>query len=148
MNHPPYSYRTDPDVPDFDDSRPLFVFDNVCVLCSSGVRFLMKHDSEGRINYTSAQDALGQALYRHYRIDMDATYLLIADGEAWSESAGYFKLAEKLGGWWRLALIGRIVPRGLADAAYRLVAHNRYRWFGKTKTACELLTEEQQSRLV
>ena len=33
---PAYAYRDDPDVPKFDDSKALFVFDGVCVLCSGG----------------------------------------------------------------------------------------------------------------
>jgi predicted DCC family thiol-disulfide oxidoreductase YuxK len=41
----------------------------------------------------------------------------------------------------------RIVPRPLRDAFYRLVARNRYRWFG-TAGHCALLTAEQRSRLL
>lgn len=29
-----YSYRQDPDVPDFDDAGPVAVMDGDCVLCS------------------------------------------------------------------------------------------------------------------
>lgn len=147
MNRAPYSYRDDPAVPPFDHSRPLFVFDNVCVLCSGGVRFLMRHDRSGRIAFTSAQGAIGQALYRHYGLEMDETYLFLANGRAHTMSAGYFALAKELGRWWRLARVGRIVPRALLDAVYRLVARNRYRWFGKTE-ACALLSEEQRARLL
>ena len=41
----PYSYRADPAVPAFDDSRPLFVFDNVCVLLrrDGQVQLVYKH---------------------------------------------------------------------------------------------------------
>lgn len=147
MTRPPYSYRDDPAVSAFDDSRPLFVFDNVCVLCSRGARFLMRHDPAGKIAFTSAQGAIGQALYRHYGLEMDETYLFLAHGRAHTMSAGYFALAAELGGWWRLARIGRIVPRAVLDAVYRLVAWNRYRWFGKTE-ACSLLSEEQRARLL
>lgn len=143
----PYSYRGDPAVPGFDDCRPLFVFDNVCVLCSSGVRFLMKHDRAGKIAFTSAQGPIGQALYRHYGLEMDETYLFLAHGRASTMSAGYFAVARELGGWWRLAAAGRILPRFILDALYRLVARNRYRWFGKVE-ACVLLTEEQKARLL
>lgn len=143
----PFSYRSDPQVPAFDDSRPLFVFDNVCVLCSGGVRFLMRHDTAGKIAFTSAQGSIGQALYRHYGLEMDETYLLLAHGRAHTMSAGYFAVAEELGGWWRLARLGRIVPGFLRDAAYRIVARNRYRWFGKTQ-ACALLSEDQRARLL
>jgi predicted DCC family thiol-disulfide oxidoreductase YuxK len=42
--------------------RPLFVFDGVCVLCSTGASFLMRHDREGRIQLASAQSELGSAI--------------------------------------------------------------------------------------
>lgn len=147
MTRAPYSYRGDPAVPGFDDSHPLFVFDNVCVLCSSGASFLMRHDRTQRIAFTSAQGPIGQALYRHYGLEMDETYLLLANGRAQTLSAGYFALAEELGGRWRLARVGRVVPRVLLDAVYRLVARNRYHWFGKTE-ACALLSDEQRARLL
>ena len=67
----PYSYRADPAVPAFDDSRPLYVFDGECVLCSRGAAWLMRHDPAGRVRFTSAQGALGRALYAHYGLPVD-----------------------------------------------------------------------------
>lgn len=147
MTREPYSYRSDPDVPEFDDSRPFFVFDQICVLCSGGASFIMRRDRAGKIAFTPAQGELGKALYRHYGLSMDATYLFLARGQATSESEGYFALARELGGWWRFAALFRIVPGAIRDAVYRLIARNRYRWFGRTE-ACALLTEEQRARLL
>ena len=144
---PAYSYRTDPQVPPFDDSRPLFVFDGICVLCSGGASWVMRHDRAARIAFTPAQGAIGQALYRHYGLAIDDTYLFVADGRAYGLTEGYFQVARVLGGVWRLAAIARLLPRPLRDAAYRLVARNRYRWFG-TAGHCALLTSEQRSRLL
>ncbi|HXG80074.1 MAG TPA: hypothetical protein VNJ31_12155, partial [Methyloceanibacter sp.] len=36
----PHSYRADPTVPAFPDTRKLIVFDGVCVLCSGFARFV------------------------------------------------------------------------------------------------------------
>ena len=142
-----YSYRTDPDVPDFDDSRPLFVFDGHCGLCSGGVRWLMRSDKKGAVAFTSAQGALGASLYRHYAINMDETYLLIEGGHAWGMSGGYLRLMPVIGGFWRLYGLLRAVPESWRDAAYRMIARNRYRWFGR-HDYCALLTEEQRRRLI
>lgn len=142
-----YSYRDDPAVPPFDDARPLFVFDHHCVLCSGGARFLMQHDRAGRIAFTSAQGAIGEALYRHYGLAMDETYLFLARGRAETMSDGYLAVAREFGGVWHLAGAGRLVPRIVRDAIYRLVARNRYRWFGRTE-ACALLSPEQRARLL
>jgi hypothetical protein len=35
---------------------------------------------------------LGQALYTHYGVKMDESYLLVADGRAYTASRGYIKL--------------------------------------------------------
>lgn len=148
MTTKPYSYRDDPDVPDFDDSRPLFVFDHYCVLCSGGASFIMKRKTGHRIAFTSAQEPLGEALCDHYDIDWDESYRFIRRGKPFIKSDGYFEVAKELGGILQLALIFKIIPRPIRDWAYDLVARNRYKWFGKTETACELLTKEQQSQLV
>jgi predicted DCC family thiol-disulfide oxidoreductase YuxK len=52
----------EPELPDWGDKRPLFIFDHVCVLCSGGVSFIMKHDRSGKIAFTPAQGALGGQL--------------------------------------------------------------------------------------
>ena len=61
--------------------------------------------------------------------------------------SGYFKLADILGGWFRLGRVFRLVPRGVRDGIYDWVATNRYRLFGKSEL-CALLTDDQRARLV
>lgn len=145
--HDAFSYRDDPAVPGFDDSKPVFVFDGTCVLCSSGAAWLMRHDTRERVRFASAQSELGQALYAHYRMPLDESYLLIADGLAWTKTDGYLRLCAILGGPWHLLRIGRLVPRGLRDRAYDLAARNRYRWFGCAEQ-CVLLSPAQRARLI
>jgi predicted DCC family thiol-disulfide oxidoreductase YuxK len=143
----PFSYHSDPAVPPFDDTKTLFVFDGVCALCSGGVGWLMGRDRRACVNFVSAQSPIGQALYAHYGVLMDDSYLLVSGGRAYTASAGYLKLASVLGGRWRLLLAGRIFPEGLRDAVYGLIARHRYRWFGRVEY-CALLTEEQRQRLL
>lgn len=144
---PPYSYRSDPGVPGFDESRALFVFDGICVLCSGGASFLMRHDKDHRVNFTPVRSALGQALYAHYRIDPNETYLVVIEGSAYTASAGYLRLARKLGGIWHLLRAVAAIPESWRDRLYGAVARNRYRWFGTTEH-CLLLTPEQRERLL
>jgi predicted DCC family thiol-disulfide oxidoreductase YuxK len=141
------SYRDDPAVPAFDDSRPLFVFDGVCVLCSGGASWVMRVDREARVNFTPAQGLIGRALYIHYRVEMDETYMLIANGRAFTASRGYLELCRILGGGWRILRVAAIIPEPLRDRVYALIARNRYRWFGKAGY-CELLTAAQRRRLL
>ena len=128
-------------------SRPLFVFDGHCVLCSSGASFIMRHDRTEVVQFASAQSELGAAIYRKLGMPIDDSYLLIDLAGCHTKSDGYFQLVRILGGWWRFALIGRMVPRTARDWIYDRVAKNRYRWFGRTDQ-CVLLTSDQRTRLV
>jgi predicted DCC family thiol-disulfide oxidoreductase YuxK len=44
-------------------------------------------------------------------------------------------------------LIGYIIPRFMRDTLYRLVAKNRYKWFGK-KDQCVVPTDDLKERFL
>ena len=142
-----FSSRDDPAVPEFDNDKPLFVFDGACVLCSGGAAWVMRQDRRDRVNFAPAAGALGQALYRHYGIDANETYLLVAQGRAFTATRGYLELCAILGGRLLLLRAAIILPERWCDRLYRIVARNRYRWFGRAEH-CALLTPEQRARLL
>ncbi len=78
---------------------------------------------------------------------MDDSYLLLANGRAFTASRGYLELCRILGGWWHIFRVAAIIPERPRDWLYGLIARNRYRWFGKAEY-CELLTAAQRSRLL
>lgn len=142
-----YSYRYDSAVPDYDDGKALFVFDGVCALCSGGANWIMRYDAKAEVNFASVQSPLGQALYRHFDVDPDESYLLVANGRAYTASAGYLDLCKILGGPWHLLRATAVIPETARDFLYAIIARNRYRWFGKVEY-CTLLTPEQRQRLL
>lgn len=126
-----YSYRADPAVPSFADDRPVVLFDGDCALCSHSARTLLKHGPRFRLLPT--QSKLGRALLVHYGLNPDdpVTMLVIEDGLAIGMSDGVLHLARYLPFPYRLAIVGRIIPRPLRDAAYAFVARHRRRFPGK-----------------
>jgi predicted DCC family thiol-disulfide oxidoreductase YuxK len=145
--HIAYSYRQDGTVLAFPDDKPLFVFDGVCVMCSSGAAWLMRHDRHQRFRFASAQSALGESLYRHYGAALDETYLLLDRGRVLEKSDGYLRMAALLGGRWSFAKVFWLIPRPIRDGLYDLVARNRYKWFGKT-ACCQLIPADLRQRLL
>jgi len=111
----------------------LIVFDGECVLCSRTAQFVLKRDRRRRFRLTTAQGETGQRLYRELGLPTAAfeTMLVVQDGRTLTESDAALAIASGLGWPWRAASAARIVPRPLRDAAYRLIARNRYRWFGR-----------------
>jgi predicted DCC family thiol-disulfide oxidoreductase YuxK len=128
---PAYSWRGT--VAPFDDTRPLLVFDGVCVLCSRSMRFIARHDASQSIQFTAAQSPLGQALFRHYALDVETfeTVLLIEDGRAYGKRDALAGIARHLRWPWRAGVLYGWLPRRLANPAYDLLARNRYRMFGR-----------------
>ena len=61
--------------------------------------------------------------------------LLCDEGRVWAQSAALLRVLHRLGWPWRFAWVAWLVPGPLRDAAYRVVARNRYRLFGRTE-AC------------
>jgi predicted DCC family thiol-disulfide oxidoreductase YuxK len=82
------------------------------------------------------QSDTGRALLSASGIDPDdpMTFLVIDRGRRLTESDAAIQVVTELGGVWKLIGIVRIIPRGWRDALYRLLARNRYRWFGKRAT--------------
>ena len=128
---------------------PVVLFDGVCNLCSGSVQFLLKRDPEGRFRFASLQSDAGRSLIAEHGLDVDAlsSVLLIEDGQVWQESSAALRIARHLPGAWKLLRVFAAVPRPLRDAAYRWIARNRYRWFGKTET-CWLPTPELKARFL
>lgn len=136
MKREPYSYRDDPSVPAWDDTHGLIVYDGECVLCSHFVRFVFEHDRKAHFRFTSAQGALGQALYRHYGLDATdfETNLVIANGRLYEKLYAFAEVTRLLGRQWRLLSGLRALPRPLADWTYDRIAKNRYAVFGRRES--------------
>ena len=145
----PFSYRDDPSVPAWDDGSGLIVFDGHCVLCSGFVQFVLRHDTAARFRFTMALSGLGQALYRHYRLDPQEfeTNLVIVNGRLYEKLATVIAILETLGGPWRVASALRLLPVPLANWLYGRIARNRYRLFGRYD-ACMAPSTGLQTRLI
>src|SRR5437879_12201494 len=60
--------------------------------------------------------------------------VLIDDDGVHTRSDAFIRIASRLGFPWRLARLGRLLPRPVRDWAYDGVARNRYRWFGRRES--------------
>src|SRR5579863_471096 len=119
-----------------DTGVRVIVFDGICHVCSGWIRFLGRHRIDPPFRLLPMQSAAGRALLVQFGIDPEdpATFLVLDRGRQLTESDATIHMIATLGGLWRIARLARIVPRRWRDAAYRLLARNRYRWFGRRGT--------------
>ena len=119
--------------------RPLILFDGVCNLCNSAVRWVIERDKEGRFDFASLQsDAARRELVKVMdanEIDAlpDSIVLLDAHG-VHIRSAAALRIVRGLGYPFELLRLGIVLPRPIRDLIYDLIARNRYRWFGRRDT--------------
>lgn len=144
-----YSYRSDSDVPDFPDAKPIIVFDGYCAFCAGWVQFALRHDRQGRYAFLPAQSALGAALYRHYGLNPTdyETNILIADGRPWFAADGSLRMVSGLGLPWSAINALRVLPKSWLAWGYKQLATNRFRWFGR-RNECLVPGPEFRDRFI
>ena len=129
------------------------LFDGVCNLCNGFVQFIIRHDAAGRYRFAALQSEAGQALLLAHGMaptilaaDPDSV-LLLSGGQLYSHSTAVLRIARGLGGVWRLAALGGVLPRAWRDGIYRFIARHRYRWFGRQES-CPLPTPALKARFL
>jgi predicted DCC family thiol-disulfide oxidoreductase YuxK len=112
---------------------PVIVFDGVCQLCSRSIRFVLARPKAPPYRFAAVQSESGRALLAQHGLDPTdpVSFLLLDSAGAHTDSDAVLRVIASFGGAWRHARLIRIVPRRWRDACYRLIARNRYRWFGK-----------------
>lgn len=130
-------------------TRPVIVFDALCVLCSVHAQFVLRHDHRGHFLLASMQSEAGAAIYRAFGIDPahPDTLILVENGRALRDSDAMLAIWRALGWPWRAAGVFGILPRMLRDPIYRRVARHRYRLFGRRET-CWLPDAAQRNRIL
>ena len=125
----------------------IIYFDGVCGLCNGFIDFVMSIDKNNIFKYSPLQSEHAQKnLPKEFTEDLKTVVVQI-DGKTFSKSAAVIAVLIEIGGFWKLAIIGKILPTFLANKAYDLVAENRYNLFGKKET-CRLPTPEERAKFI
>ena len=129
--------------------KAVVLFDGVCNFCVGSVQFIYKRDPKGRFRFASLQSEAGQALLREHRLPADDfdSMVLIEGDRVHLRSSAALQVARGLKAPWSLLGIFLVIPRPVRDLAYRLIAGNRYRLFGK-RESCMVPTPDFQARFL
>ena len=111
----------------------IILFDGVCNLCNSAVKFVLKRDMKSVFKFASIQSDVAKKLLINTEVsDIDSgTFVLIDNGILYTRSTAALRVCKHLSGLWPLMAVFMIVPRFIRDWVYNLISRNRYRWFGK-----------------
>jgi predicted DCC family thiol-disulfide oxidoreductase YuxK len=134
-----------------NEATAIVLFDGVCNLCNNTVQIIIDHDPTGHFRFASLQSETAKTLLAEHGMkppegDPDSI-LLVRDGRVYSHSGAALRIAKKMSGAFKLLWLFIAVPWPIRDAVYRLIARNRYRWFGREES-CRIPTPELRARFL
>ena len=119
--------------------QTILYYDGVCVLCNKSIRFIINRDRKNQFKI-GLLDAFKNE-------DKQESVVLVHKGIKYNYSNAVIKSLKLIGGIYKLTALLFIFPKSLRDFVYKIIAKNRYKWFGKHNT-CQTLPEEWKERLI
>ena len=113
----------------------VLLFDGVCNLCNSSVRFFIRRDPRKNLRFASLQSATGQRILKESGVPTDhlASIVIVERGRVHLHSSAILRACGHLRFPWPAVEVFLVIPCFLRDWVYRWIARNRYRWFGATE---------------
>ena len=146
----------------------IILFDGVCNLCHGLVKWVIANDPSMNFKFLPLQeldrieelpDVSDVLLYKikeahddqspnNQSSDQDwHTVMLLEDGVLYEKSTAVLRICRRLSGLYPVLYTYVLIPKGLRDWIYDVVAENRYRWFGK-KSQCMVPNTNQADRFI
>lgn len=126
----------------------IILFDGVCNFCNWNVLFIIKHDPAAKFKFAALQSPAGQKLVKDFQIINEGDSLIFIDNEKYDvQSTAVLKICKNLSFFWKFFYIFIIIPRPLRDFVYKVIATNRYKWFGK-KDSCLIPSPDMRKRFL
>ena len=113
--------------------QALILYDGFCVLCNRSVRFMAARQRLDTLEYAAQHSERGQAVLNDCGLAQGSQEMLVfyENGRCYLRSTAALRALRYLRFPWPLLYIFILVPPFLRDPIYNLIAHNRYRWFGR-----------------
>jgi len=123
------------------------VYDGVCMLCNRMVQYLLRNDQQQLLTFSTFQGLPDVISKNGLQFPLEESISYYRKGMWWQQSSAVLLIYKDVFGSWHWSQLAWVFPRFLRDFIYRIIAKNRYRWFGK-HAQCVLTTPAQQDRFI
>ena len=124
-------------------------FDGECGLCDAAIRQIMQIDSNRRLRFAPLQGQTATRLLdESLRSPENLKTLVYLDRaqKVWTKSEATLEILKRVGGFWKIASLAKILPVGFRDWFYDRVAERRRSIIDKAN--CPVPTEDQRARIL
>lgn len=136
-----------------ESAAPVLLYDGVCGVCNRSVRTILRFDPTGPLRFAALESVFAKTIIeRHPEIGAVDSVVFVDDPGGPSErvavrSEAVLRVADYLGGPWRMFVAAHVIPAPLRDWLYDKFAAIRYRVGGKYDS-CPLPAPEVRARFV
>lgn len=136
-----------------DHAAPVLLYDGVCGICNRSVQAILRFDRHGTLRFAALDSDFARAVTRRHPELRGIDSLVYVDNPGDQDervsvrSAAALRVADYLGGPFRVLLAARLVPAGLRDRLYDRFAAVRYRLAGR-HDSCPLPAPEVRARFL
>ena len=126
--------------------KSIIIFDDECNLCNRSVNFIIKRDLKKNFLFTSLNNDFAQSLIQKYNLKIASeSIILIKNNKTYIRTDAILEVIKNINGFWYIFGIFKIIPRSIRDYFYKIIARNRYNFFGKDGK-CLIPTDDVKSR--
>ena len=120
------------------------LYDGVCNLCDGLGRFIVARDPAASFRFVPLQSEAALRLLQTAGLPQDQldTIVVLSGDRVFTRADAVLRLLAGLRQPWSWLTVLRYLPVSWRDAAYRLLARNRYRLFGM-RDSCDLPRRER-----
>jgi len=128
--------------------KPIIFFDGVCGMCNAFVNLVLRIDRKQTFMFAPLQGSAARDLLPSLADDArEWSMVYVDEAGIHDQSDAFLEIYRRLGGiWWLLSWL-RLVPRFIRNPVYRVIARNRFRWFGKSES-CRIPTPGERARFL
>lgn len=130
------------------EDKYIVFFDGDCGVCNFWVQWILERDKHDRFMFASLQSDFGQKFLSERGLEtnvFNTLYLWKPRRYYLTKSRAILKVAELLGGVYKLAVAGKIIPAFLSDKIYNLVSENRMKLANQK---CFLPDRDQKKKFI
>lgn len=126
---------------------PLIIYDSECAFCTWCVLFVIQRDAQPHYHFTSLTSKTALDFFAaHHITDTEAIWLLRPDESFYNRSSATIRIVSSLGGIYRAASLGLLIPRPIRDWVYTFIANRRRRLLANA--TCPVIPSEFQDRFI
>jgi predicted DCC family thiol-disulfide oxidoreductase YuxK len=130
-----------------EKTKNIVFYDGDCLLCSRTILFLLKKDKKKKLLFAPLSGITSRSYPTMNSDEFKNTLVFLKKDVFLTESSGVLSILQFLPFPWKLLSVFRFIPPVIRNSVYKIVAKNRYKWFGR-KENCLVLGDKYASSML